>query len=892
MSTLIHQQLHGYRSGHQLLQSSVRLDRKDQYLIDHLSDMAGPLRPGERFDAYMSAYPLPSLKYYVLARTEQDLDAPRAGCVTTKTLLVPMHFWENEASPATLTELFKGPTSDEPIGVPIDSQISTLAAINNPVLVELVEALFLEKRSAIVVFDAPNPEEIALRLLTAFWPGMRRRFSLCTFALSPRKLSGKSFDLLFAPKSARTQFSNWEGRRIETVAKVVTERHRWTSLIVQRIFCSSIPHLLDVDSIRTLVGDDDEGSENVLRLCLLWEELREKVIEVPTAVLGLIDIANSCNAVVSTWETLEPAIATAVTDAADSMDTNSAWDFLTALLEKFENDPITGIISKALRSAGTKLTQRDWRSALTYLASEVPIKRDNSEELLQSVAISLANVDSYQLTETLVAIPPERLMMITLLDDRLLARIFSATDPAIDAVLIQSLTQGFKLLTPEERIRQGPRFLQYIRGDQDSVLLAQIIAGAQTSQLVEVVDLIWDAKDIRTPQLGKVLCDAATANDSKLRVRAAFVRMGDDEQTNRCIERLLAADPADMRWLLENAEIGNRRTTFLNNFIKKSNPDSLTRVFSSSKIATKALNLLVRDLRQFASTAARIVVLPSIAAVDHITLGLKIYPMLRGDEQAILAQSVISRVLTDPAVQGGDLPERVIVAMLKDIDLPTMITMGLDTDQDGKQVSRTLVAFDRVAPTVRTLIQAHVNLIVHLVARRRDFDLTKDGAMAIARLIQTAAQLDYHTHVKICSTIFPFAVNARQKPASPIIIATFPIIYEGLRKSSDNRRLKKSFRLMEPFILADWDKCKIARKNLVRAFVTSKWPPIDLAITAFHSRELNKILKRLLKEPRGSSYLARVEKGARRLEKVIREPILKTIKEVRDSSSSIPDLES
>ena len=885
MSTLVHQQLHGYRSGHQLLQSSVRLDRKDQDLIDHLSDMAGSLRPGERFDAYMSAYPLPSLKYYVLARTEQDLDAPRSGCVTTKTLLVPMHFWENEASLAALTELLKGPTSGEPIAVPADTQNPTLAAINNPVLVELVEALFLEKRSAVVVFDAPGSEEIALRLLTALWPGMRRRFSLCTFALSPRKLSGKSFDLLFAPKSARTHFSDWEGRRIETAARAVTERHRWTSLIVQRIFCSRIPHLLNPDSIRTLVGDDDEGNENVLRLCLLWEELREKAIEVPTAVLGLIDIANSCNAVVSAWEVLEPAIANAIANAADSMDTESAWNFLTALLGKFGNDPLTGIIGKALRSAGTKLTQRDWSSALTYLASEASIERGNSEELLQSVATSLATVDPYQLTEALVAVPPERLMMIASLDDGLLARIFSATDVAIDAALIQSFTQGFKFLTLEERSRQGLRFLQHIRGDQDSILLAQIISGAQTTKLVEAVDLIWGAKAIRTPQIGKVLCDAATANDSKLRVRTAFARLGDDEQTNRCIERLLAADPADMRWLLENVEIGNRRTIFLSNFIKGSNPDNRARAFSSAKIATKALNLLARDLRQFASTAARIVVLPTITAVDHITLGLKIYPMLQGAERAILAQSVVSRVLTDAAVQGGDLPERVMAIVLNDIDLPAMITTELDTDQDGKQVSRTLVAFDRVAPAVRTLLEAHLDLIVQLIASRRDFDLTKDGAMAIAGLIQTAAHLDYHTHVKICSTIFPFAIDARQKPASPIIIATFPTIYNVLRKGSDN------FGLMKLPIFADWDKCKIARKNLVRAFVTSKWPPVDLAITAFHSRELSRILKRLLKEPGGSSYLAKVEKGAQRLEEVIREPILKAIKEVRNSGSSTPDLE-
>ena len=885
MLASIHQQLHGYRSGHQLLQSSVHLDRKDQDLIDHLSDMAGPLRPGEKFDAYMSAYPLPSLKYYVLARTEQDLNAPRAGCVTTKTLLVPMDFWAAEASPAALVELLKAPTGDEPIAVPTKPQAPALAPVNNPALAELVEALFLEKRSAIVIFEAPNPEGIALRLLIALWPGMRRNFSLCTFALSPRTLSGRSFDLLFAPKSARPHFSDWKGRRIETAGKTVAARHRWTASIVQRIFSSRIPYLLDAESISTFVPDDDGGNESVLRVSLLWDEHLKKAVESPTAVLGLIDIANSRDVVASTWEILEPAIANAVINVAESMDTKSAWNFLTTLLEKFEDEPFTGIISKALRFAGTKLTQRNWGSALTYLAGEVPIERGNSGELLQSVATSLATIDPNQLTGALAAVSPERLLKIVLLDDGLLARIFSATDTMIDAALIQSLTQGFQALTPEERSGQGLRFLPLIRGDQDSALLAQIIAGARTTQLVEAVDLVWGANALRTQQLGEILCDAAMANVSRLKVRSAFARLSDDDQTNRCIERLLTVDPADMRWLLENEEIGNRRTIFLNRFIEGSSPDELARAFSTAELAAKSLNLLAGDLKQFASTASRIVMIPTIAAADHITLGLKIYQMLQGAERALLAQSVVSRVLTDAAAQGGDLPEHVMAVVHDDIDLPAVITIGLGTDQDGKQVSRVLVAFDRVAPAVRTLLEVHVDLIVRLVAARRDFDLTAEGAMAIARLIETAAQLDHRTYVKICSTILPFALSARQKPASPLIIVAFPTIYDGLRKGSGNLGLMKLFNFV------DRDQRKIARKNLVRAFMTSQWPPADLAVTAFRAGELSRILKRLLKEPRGPSYLAKIEEDAQRLNEVIRKPILKAIKEVWKSGSFIPDAE-
>ena len=157
--------------------------------------------------------------------------------------------------------------------------------------------------------------------------------------------------------------------------------------------------------------------------------------------------------------------------------------------------------------------------------------------------------------------------------------------------------------------------------------------------------------------------------------------------------------------------------------------------------------------------------------------------------------------------------------------------------------------------------------------------------MALARLIETSAQLDRHTYEKICSTILPFAMAARQKPASPIILAAFPTVYDRLRKNS------KDFGLMELFRFVDWDKCKTARKDLVRAFMTSVWPAVDLAIVAFRARELSRIVKRVLKEPGGSSYLAKIEEGAEHLQEMIRQPVLKAIKEVRNAGAFIRDSE-
>ena len=74
-------------------------------------------------------------------------------------------------------------------------------------VIDLVHALFLEDVRPIVVFDAPEADSIATRLLVALWPTLRRGFSLCTLALGPRKLGDRDFELVLrSPLGAVTIF--------------------------------------------------------------------------------------------------------------------------------------------------------------------------------------------------------------------------------------------------------------------------------------------------------------------------------------------------------------------------------------------------------------------------------------------------------------------------------------------------------------------------------------------------------------------------------------------------------------------------------------------------------------------------------------------------------------
>jgi hypothetical protein len=297
MNLRVEQQCHGYKNGHQMLAASLRLSRSDQDVVDRLSDISGPLRPGEVFAPYLSAYPLPSKQHYVIAKTWQDLKAPRAGCVLTRSLLIDMPTWGSLDYPSSLIDLLHPIDKTVPSAGSIDFKTNSipLEPVKTGRVVSLVEALFLEDRNPIVMFDEPEAELISQRLVSALWPALRQSFSLCTLALSPRSIGGRSFDLMFSTKDAKSRFAQWQGRVFDSLSgftRVDPPRHRWSSTTTEHIFIDDPPSLVSLDALGIL-GASESADEASLRLALLWNELLEKAETSPTAILGLLDILRS-----------------------------------------------------------------------------------------------------------------------------------------------------------------------------------------------------------------------------------------------------------------------------------------------------------------------------------------------------------------------------------------------------------------------------------------------------------------------------------------------------------------------------------------------------------------------------------------------------------------------
>lgn len=105
----VHQVLHGYHNGHQLLASSIEFSFSDRRLLDSMSDGAG-IDLTNCVEGYITGYALPESQKYVLAKTWYADDMQRPGCVWTHSLVFDIDCINQICSPETILQLYHRPS--------------------------------------------------------------------------------------------------------------------------------------------------------------------------------------------------------------------------------------------------------------------------------------------------------------------------------------------------------------------------------------------------------------------------------------------------------------------------------------------------------------------------------------------------------------------------------------------------------------------------------------------------------------------------------------------------------------------------------------------------------------------------------------------------------------
>lgn len=862
--SVVERQVHGYQQGHQLLAASLPLPKAEQSVVNQLSDVAGPLRPRERFEPYLTAYPLPSGKRFVLARTWQDLTVARAGCVRTLSLVIPMDEWaEADGLTAYLDQLRldRLPDARDATQVVVrdtgTEPLAPAAPFNGS---ELVEALFLEDARPVVVLDALEPELVATRLLTALWPSLRRRFAVSTFARSPRKIGGRDFDLVFAPKDTRSRFADWHGRRVDG-RSVQDGRHRWTGAIVARVFDQLHPRLLTVSEIGLVDGKEtSQDDAAALRIALLWDELASKIHNTPTAALGLLDIVNSGKVRDAlAVETIEPSLVEAAYRASTTFADDDAWSFLGAISRKLQGrympagraavaDAVERLAARAPEGAVSLLSQEDPRGALAELVPRIAwgLSRnftDRSESALRQAAPGVLG--------------------------RLLAHCIPlAGHVADDRPLVERLGQILPALDNETLDAVGQTLLPLLIEDWQFPAAAPLIRRLDTPRLVSELRHLGQANDFAGSKLSGFVLDKALSAGTKEDVRSTLLTLPPTPRRNEMIARTLVPSADDVRWLHGlDTELLDRglATTMLLNLLGRADEGQLAAILRDKRVGAHALSVMESEAPEL---LLRAMSGDTLTADTFAKVLPRVLKYLQGEARLKLAEHALHRCMRHRF--GGD--EVDLIASLLDavgdrLDGVWFAQTGLGRNLDGATASRNMVALGRATQPARLRAAGAMDDIARMLVQRSNLDLDTAAVEACAALMLYAEKVAPKAHLMAAGLIMPVLLRSRDRPVSPLIVAAFPSVHRELARVDEIPDIFKFFTFF------DWDRCKAARRELVDAFMSSSWPPSDLALTACRTKEVSRILRRVGKQYGGSKYLERITSGIESLPKDCRSMI-------------------
>lgn len=843
-----------------MIAASRRLTRQDQDLVDRLSDTAGQLRPGETFKPYVTTYPLPSGSDYVVARTWQDLAAPRSGCVRTRTLLVPMVQWLSLNGIGSLLPLLTPVEFDEkPAALAPAASARPPRQVTDPKRTELIEALFFEPRQPIVVFDSAEAEPIVERLFSALWPALKRHFSTCTFAPAPRKIEGRPFDLVFAPKGARGRFSDWNGRRIDGASK--SDRHPWSRLIADKIFDSADPDLRTIDTLGAL-RDDISGDEGALRLSLMWNDLVAKAATAPSAVLGMLDILNTRDATGLDRERLRDVIGRAAKQAASGPDDADALAFLSTLAAKIANYDLGMLDFLDLRGLAKTTTVRSPQVALAYLRSEATAGRDPATLIVAGMADGFGESRFDDGTSEL----PADLTAIMVSQSRIFAgqvmRLCAEGVPE----WVRAATAAIGSMTKRQRADLLRELPAWIANEHQVPILEAVLDGVSGADLADFAIGVGKRTNFVVSAFDEPMANAARNAESLLGLRASIVSNFTGEGPDRFLLSTLDLSAADLAWLDEDVE-RTRAAGLLRRLLDSASSKALVSVLRDPTSRDRILGLLMSDVAGSAGRLIRVAGASDLPIDRYLDIGRAVLPYLALEQRGKFVAELLTRALAE-----ADPDDSTVAPMIEEthgvVTPRQLVHLATANGTSTLRVAANLVLLNTASEAVRGAVVSAIEELCERLIHRYGENLGEAGYAAWAALLKDSGKVSPDSQLRASLPTLPFALGKRDLPVSPLVRAAFPPVYTELLRSTGDEDFKRlpALLLLPLSIFIDWDRAKSARHELVDAYLYSSWPPADLLVTSIAAGIESESLHRLMGTHRGRDYLAAIDRDSHRLD--------------------------
>lgn len=207
------------------------------------------------FDTYITGYPLPEIAAYAFARTWYAPEMRRPGCVWTHTLLVDFSDLDAVSMVGGLCSLFRRPNGNwewynSPqaaiVTVSDEGGVPSLLLTPDEITRALFETIYGSPITPAVLAAETTAtfEDTVLAMWEQQWPRLRRNFTFCTGALSPRSFGDRMFDLQVVPNSSLRSFSRAiDDPGVVTADKTARNTAPWLDMVVADLKCGVRGHL-------------------------------------------------------------------------------------------------------------------------------------------------------------------------------------------------------------------------------------------------------------------------------------------------------------------------------------------------------------------------------------------------------------------------------------------------------------------------------------------------------------------------------------------------------------------------------------------------------------------------------------------------------------------------
>jgi len=890
MITTIHQFVHGYRRGHEQLAASTRLPAEAADLVTRLSDLSGSLTDETQFAPYITAFPIPGGNFYALARTWRDENAPRAGCVITHTVLIPMAAWKSSSIPQGFLALLAVRPNLEDLGkygTPIQFEpkpIDCAVPLHSPkeeIAIEFVAKFFCQGLRPLVWFDEENPEDAFWLILTKLWPALRSEFACCTFSLQPRVVEEKPFDLMFAPTSAYRRFhklprENLLGVSHESSISDFLESaegpwcREWTKLLFQK--AANELEFSDLDDFREFLGNDP----TTIKKLFLIKELRKRIRTSPTAGVGLMDLVEAIAPEESDAQHVKRTAASLVLETVSSMrNAKDALSCFSLISERLSRNAFKGSV------AGLALQLSSSVASRTVEEPESALKMGESlfvsHESIQHSAFAKGVMEGLV---TLGTTAPDRLDVLhhsptaapyIILEDPLIAYqyLLGMGSRGSASKASENLVSWISSDVPDREMRKRIRnvLLPQLGTEEEALLLEELLRDVSNDEVFNILETLSG------PQCAlksRRICQVASERLSLPYPDSVRCWARDTEAWSTLAAPLVAAtysrDPVGLKQLQNDPVLHSiRRADILGAFIDSLSVDRLPLWFKDN--LKEDPSLLVPLLALGAETPKLL-----LATITNLLNQVKDLPIAREnalrEQIALFTDGPFGANLVDQtmrSVVGCFMAGEIDLSACKtwhntswgmrwllDIpgyDLKAIVTRPLYNNTKAWERAWTWLAeipaevFRRTPLTVLEIAQG-------LISFR--YPWTQNAVPPWIKVLRRAnKEAERSVYLRMCAHALQFSFEHHWFEVGVLVIETFQPVYDCIAVSKDAPP-----EVDNQFGVFGWDKGKELRKDLVYSFMHSKWQPGDLVLAVRDDVLFRKIFKRIMRQYKGEDYVA------------------------------------